>query len=67
MGINTIWLFQFVMCNETKTIKPTINRAFVAFSEHIIADYNDSYSLFTRCTVLRKHNIMSAFDRRNAK
>ncbi len=28
--------------NETKTIKPTINEACVAFSEDIITDYNDS-------------------------
>ncbi len=35
--------------NETKTIKPAINEAFVAFSEDIITDYNDSYALFTRC------------------
>ncbi len=35
--------------DETKTIKPTINEAFVAFSEDIINDYNDSYGLFTRC------------------
>ncbi len=35
--------------DETKTIKPTINEAFVAFSEDIITDYNDSYGLFTRC------------------
>ncbi len=35
--------------NETKTIKPTINEAFFAFSEDIITDYNDSYGLFTRC------------------
>ncbi len=27
--------------DETKTIKPTINEAFVAFSENIITDYND--------------------------
>ncbi len=35
--------------DETKTIKPIINEAFVAFSEDIITDYNDSYGLFTRC------------------
>ncbi len=35
--------------DETKTIKPTINEAFVAFSEDIITDSNDSYGLFTRC------------------
>ncbi len=47
--------------DETKTIKPAINEAFVAFSEDIIADYDDSYSLFTRCATLHKHNTMSAF------
>ncbi len=31
--------------DKTKIIKPTINEAFVAFSEDIISDYNDSYSL----------------------
>ncbi len=43
-------------CDETKTIKPTINEAFVAFSEDIITDYNDSYGLFTRCAASPKHN-----------
>ncbi len=33
--------------NETKTLKPAINEAFVALSEDIMTDYNDSYSLFT--------------------
>ncbi len=47
--------------DETKTVKPTINEAFVAFSEDIITDYNDSYSLFTRCAMPCKHNTMSAF------
>ncbi len=27
-------------CDETKTIKPTINEAFVTFSKDIITDYN---------------------------
>ncbi len=45
--------------DETKTIKPTINEAFVAFSEDILSDYNDSYSLL--CVAPRKHNTMSAF------
>ncbi len=44
----------------TKTIKPAINEAFVAFSEGIITDYNDSYSLFMHCAAPRKHNTMSA-------
>ncbi len=34
--------------DETKTTKPSINKAFVAFSEGIITDYNDSYGIFTR-------------------
>ncbi len=33
-------------CDDTKTIKPIINEAFVASSGDIITDYNDSYSLF---------------------
>ncbi len=36
-------------CDETKTIKPIINNAFVAFSEDIMTDYNDSYGPVTRC------------------
>ncbi len=47
--------------NETTTIKPTINEAFVAFSDDIITDYNDSYGLFTRCAAPLKHNTMSSF------
>ncbi len=35
--------------DETKTIKPIINEAFVASSEDIITDYNDLYCLFTHC------------------
>ncbi len=34
--------------NDTKTIKPIINEAFVASSGDIITDYNDLYCLFTR-------------------
>ncbi len=48
-----------VLCD--KTIKPTINEAFVAFSEDIITDCNDSYGLFTHCATPRKHNTMSEF------
>ncbi len=48
--------------DETKTIKPTINEAFVAFSEEIITDYNDLYCLFMRLVASRRVNItMSAF------
>ncbi len=42
-------------------IRLTINESFVAFSEDIITDYNDSYGLFTSCVMSRKHNTMSAF------
>ncbi len=44
-----------VQRDETKTIKPGINEAFVAFSEDIMTDYNDSCSLFTRCTTPCKY------------
>ncbi len=48
--------------NDTKTIKPFINQAFVAFSGDIIPDYNDSYCLSTRRVASRHVNItMSAF------
>ncbi len=47
--------------DDTRTIKPIINEAFVASSGDIIADYNDSYGLFTRRVVPHKHNTMSAF------
>ncbi len=40
--------------DETKTIKPIINEAFVASSEDIITDYNDLYCLFT-CHVASCH------------
>ncbi len=51
MPITMLW------CHvETKTIKPTINEAFVAFSEDIITYYNDSYAFKS----LRSHS-------RNAK
>ncbi len=33
--------------DDTKTIKPIINEAFVASSGDIITDYNDLYCLFT--------------------
>ncbi len=46
--------------DDTKTIKPIINEAFVASSVDIITDYNDSYSLFTRHSATR-HNTISAF------
>ncbi len=47
--------------DHTKTIKLTINEAFVASSGDIITDY-DLYCLFTRRVVSRRVNItMSAF------
>ncbi len=48
---------------DTKTIKPIINEAFVAFSGDIITDYNDFYCLFT-CRVASCRWIC---DRRNDK
>ncbi len=48
--------------DETKTIKPITNKAFVASSGDIITDYNDLYCLFTRHIASRRVNItMSAF------
>ncbi len=54
-------------CDETKTIKPIINEAFVASSGDIITDYNDLYCLFTHCIVPRKHYHVCICDWRNAK
>ncbi len=49
-------------CDETKTIKPIINEAFVASSGDIITDYNDLYCLFTLHVASHRVNIpMSAF------
>ncbi len=47
-------------CDDTKTIKPIINEAIVAFSEDIITDYNDSYGLF-KCYAVPRNITMSAF------
>ncbi len=48
--------------DKTKTIKPIINKAFVASSGDIITDYNDLYCLFTSRVASRRVNItMSAF------
>ncbi len=48
--------------DDTKTIKPIINEAFVASSGDIITDYNDLYCLFTRRVASCRVNItMSAF------
>ncbi len=49
-------------CDETKTIKPIINEAFVPSSGEIITDYNGLYCLFTRNVASRHVNItMSSF------
>ncbi len=49
-------------CDDTKTIKPIINEAFVASSGDIISDYNDLYCLFTlRVASCRVNITMSAF------
>ncbi len=51
-----------VLRDETKTIKPIINEAFVASSGDIITDYNDLYCIFSRHVASRRVNIsMSAF------
>ncbi len=48
--------------DETKTIKPIINEAFVASSGDIVTDYNDLYCLFMLRVASRRVNItMSAF------
>ncbi len=38
--------------DDTKTIKPIVNEAFVASSEDIITDYND-FTVFLRVTLYR--------------
>ncbi len=53
--------------DDTKTIKPIINEAFVAFSEDLITDYNYVYCLFTHCVAPRKHYNVCICDRRNNK
>ncbi len=53
--------------DDTKTIKPIINEAFVAFSEDLITDYNYVYCLFTHCVAPRKHYNVCICDRRNTK
>ncbi len=48
--------------DNTKTIKPIINKAFVASSGDIITDYNDLFCLFTHCVASHRVNItMPAF------
>ncbi len=44
-------------CDKTKTIKPAINEAFIAFSEDIMTDYNDSYSPVMHCATMHRVNI----------
>ncbi len=47
--------------DDTKTIKPIINEAFVASSGNIITDYNDLYCLFRHRVASRRVNMtMSA-------
>ncbi len=54
--------------DETKTIKPTINEAFVASSGDIITDYNDLLSFYmSHCIAPRKHYHVCICDQRNAK
>ncbi len=54
--------------DDTKTIKLAINEAFVAFSEDIMTDYNDSYGLFSvALRRARKQHHVCICDRRNAK
>ncbi len=56
--------------DDTKTIIPTINEVFVAFSGDMITDYNDLYCLFTRHVARRvpcKHYHVCICDRRNDK
>ncbi len=50
--------------DKTKTIKPIINEAFVAFSEDIITDYNDLYS---HCIAPPKHYHVCIWDCWNDK
>ncbi len=50
--------------DETKTIKPITNEAFVASSGDIITGYNDLYCLFTRRDT---HYHVCICDRRNDK
>ncbi len=52
--------------DDIKTIKPIINEVFVVFSEDIIIDYNDSYSLFMHRAEPRKYYVCMC-DRRNGK
>ncbi len=48
--------------DDTKTIKPIINKAFVASSGDTITAYNDLYCLFTRRVASPRVNItLSAF------
>ncbi len=48
--------------DDTKTIKPIINEAFVASSGDIITDYSDLYGLFTHHVASHRVNItMSVF------
>ncbi len=46
--------------DETKTIKPIINQAFVSSSEDIITDYNDFYCIFTHRVASHSINITTS-------
>ncbi len=52
--------------NDTKTIKPIINEAFVAFSADIITD-NDLYLLFMHRVASHKYYHVCICDQRNNK
>ncbi len=56
-------------CDDTKTIKPIINKTFVASSGDKITDYNDLCCLFfaSRYIATRKHYHVCICDRRNDK
>ncbi len=53
-------LYCDAMRRDTKTIKPIINKAFIASSGDIITDYNDSYGLFTRRICDRRNDKQQA-------
>ncbi len=64
MPLTVLWCIVIVIVtvsrrDDTKTIKPIINKAFVASSGDIITDYNDLY-----CLVTHKHYHVCICDRR---
>ncbi len=62
--LTILWCHVPMRCDETKTIKPIINEAFVASSGDINTDYND---LYMHCIVPHKHYHVCICDRRNDK